>query len=104
MRLVLPSLAALFIAMLFAPIARAQASIPYRRTIPYISSRPRPFSGRYVRISGSFGGPQATSNFGRSFPLTLQSTIYVPGPSASLPNDDGTAGDGVNDRPRGPGR
>ena len=40
MRLALSISAALLAAAIFVPSVRAQASIPYWRTIPYLSNRP----------------------------------------------------------------
>jgi hypothetical protein len=99
MRLALSISAALLVTAIFAPSVRAQASIPYRRTIPYLSNRPYQFTGRYVRISANIG-PQ-TLSFGRSgISMTVQSTINVPVSGITLTNGNGSAGEAGNERPR----
>ena len=103
MRLALSISAALLAAAIFVPSVRAQASIPYRRTIPYLSNRPYQFTGRYVRINASIG-PQTLSSFGRSSSsLAVQSTINVPVSGMTLTNGNGSAGDAGNERRRGAG-
>src|SRR2546421_12953150 len=75
MRITLSFAAILLVAAFLTPSARAQASIPYRRTIDYIPNRPHEFTGRYVRINVSFSGGQP-GPLGRSTTsMTLQSTI-----------------------------
>jgi hypothetical protein len=100
MRLALSISAAMLAAAIFAPSVRAQASIPYRRTIPYLSNRPYQFTGRYVRISASIG-PQTLSTFGRSTTsLTIHSTINVPVSGMTPTNGNSSAG---NEPRRGAG-
>ena len=103
MRLALSISAALLAAAIVVPSVRAQASIPYRRTIPYLSNRPYQFTGRYVRISASIG-PQTLSTFGRSTTsLAIQSMINVPVSSMPLTNGTSSAGDAGNGRRPGAG-
>ena len=111
MRITLSFAAILLVAAFLTPSARAQASIPYRRTIDYIPNRPHEFTGRYVRINVSFSGGQP-GPLGRSTTsMTLQSTInpgvgHGPGGSDTLTsgggNDVGAPGAGRTMH-RGPG-
>lgn len=103
MRFILPCLAVLLVTAIFTPSARAQASIPYRRTIPYLSNRPYQYTGRYVRLSVSTG-PVSTGGFGRSrTSLAIQATISYPVGGITLSGGDGSVGDANNDRQRGGG-
>ena len=105
MRLTLSILAVLLLSAIFVPAVRAQASMPYRRTIPYISNRPYQPSGRYVRISLSMGAPQI-STFGRSIrsnnSFTIQALINVPVGGDRVESDSSTSNAG-DERRRGNG-
>jgi hypothetical protein len=57
MRFVLSVLGVLLVAAVFAPTARAQGTIPYRRTIPYLRNDQHEFTGRYVRLNVTFSKP-----------------------------------------------
>src|SRR5260370_42700191 len=79
MRLVATVRAVPLAAALLVPAVRAQASIPYRRTIDYIPSRPSEATGRYTRVNVSAPGRQMAAPFGRpGTALGLQTTVNVP--------------------------
>jgi hypothetical protein len=111
MRVTLSLVAVLLAAAFLTAPARAQASIPYRRTIDYIPNRPYEFTGRYVRINVSFSGGQPGPMGRSTTSMTLQSTInpgvgHGPGggdTSASGGTDVGGAGGGGRTMHRGPG-
>jgi len=97
MRVTLFLLGVLLVAAVFAPTARAQGGIPYRRTIDSIPNRPREFTGRYVRMNVTFSTGQSGFPVGRSrTSLGVQSTIN-PGVGQG-PADAASSGTGgVND-------
>jgi|GEM_PF-3218545 len=98
MRLFATVLAVPLAAALFAPAARAQASIPYRRTIDYIPSRPSDATGRYARVSVSAPVQQAAAPFGRPrTALGLQTTVNVPDGGGVLAGGYSSASDGRNE-------
>lgn len=101
MRLALSLVAAVLTTALLAPCARAQATIPYRRTIDYIPNRPHEFTGRYVRINVSFSSQPGP--MGRSITsLTAQPTIN-PGVGHGPPDSDSFTSGGGNDAAGGGG-
>src|SRR6266849_6342750 len=106
MRHALSILAVLLVAAIFAPAARAQASLPYRRTIEYLPDRPREFTGRYVRVNVSFAGNQPTSTFGRTnTSIGVQATINpgVGGPDLAGGNSSASGGGNALGGAGGPG-
>jgi hypothetical protein len=100
-RLALSLAATVFATALSAPCVRAQATIPYRRTIDYIPNRPHEFTGRYVRINLSFSSQPGP--MGRSITsLTAQPTIN-PGVGHGPPEGDSFTNGGGNDAAGGAG-
>jgi hypothetical protein len=98
MRLFATVLAVPLAAALFAPAARAQASIPYRRTIDYIPSRPSEATGRYARVNVSAPVRQSAAPFGRpGTALGLETTVNVPDGGAVLAGGYSSASDGRNE-------
>ena len=103
MRLLLSLLAVLLAAAVLTPSVRAQASIPYRRTIDYIPNRPHEFTGRYVRINVSFSGGQPGPMGRSTTSMALQSTINPGVGHGPGGGDTSTSGGGGNDAVGAPG-
>ena len=105
MRLALSISAALLAAAIFVPSVRAQASIPYRRTIPYLSNRldaleGYPWPGNIRQLENVIQQAVLVSS-GPELLLT-----HLPQPVqeyATLTNGNGSAGDAGNERRRGAG-
>ena len=102
MRLALSLVAAMLALAFLTPGVRAQATIPYRRTIDYIPNRPHEFTGRYVRINVSFSGGQPGPMGRSTTSMTLQSTIN-PGVGHGPSDGDSLTNGGGNDAAGGGG-